>query len=276
MTITPENYHDPDVKREYMSHSQWKSWLDCAARTAAEIAGTWKREPTEAMLVGSYVDRALTYPEGFEAFLEANEAEIFDSKGRKYAAYQNADAMIERVNADPVWADMKKAAKFQSIMMGEIAGVPWLYMADLIIDAKGNETVLDLKTAASFEDDWARGVDGRSIKTHWIDAAGYWRQLAVGRHLFAVSHDGVFPMCGVIGVKKPTAKGRPAGLGLWGMVNSIRFETEIARIEELTPKVMACKRGEVPLPKCGKCDYCLSVSTLENEMEAASGRPWTE
>jgi hypothetical protein len=276
MRVTPENYHTPEVKREYMSHSQWKSWLECPARTKAEIAGTWKREPTEAMLVGSYVDRALTYPEGFDAFVEANRGEIFDSKGKKYAAFQNADVMIARLQADPTWQDMVKVSKMQPIMAGEIAGVKWLYMADIMSTAKGNELLLDIKTAADFEESWGKDpAGGRFLKLHWIDAAGYWRQLAVGRELFIQTY-GATPQCGIIGVKKPSKLGRPSGVGLWVLDSLIRFDMEIARITELTPKVMAWKMTDKPVPKCGVCDYCFGVSTLEDEKEAVSGRVWTE
>lgn len=275
VNITPENYHSLEVKKAWMSHSQWKSWLECPARTKAELAGTWMREPTEAMVVGSYVDRALTYPDQFEAFVEANRPEIFDSKGKKYAAFQNADTMIERVQADPVWNRLMKIGKTQEILTGSIADMPWLYMADLLCDAEGAEMVLDLKTAADFEDGWTRDEHGKNVKVHWIDAAGYWRQLAVGRRLFEESH-GITPVCGIVGVKKPSKLGRPSGVGLWIMEDSARLEAEIERIKALTPKVRAWKEGTERAPKCGVCDYCFSVSTLDDEKVAPSGRAWTE
>lgn len=275
MIVTPENYHTPEVKKKYMSSSQWKSWLRCPAATKAEIEGRYKREPTEAMLVGSYVDRALTSPDDFEAFVEENRAEIYGSKG-KYAAFVAADAMIDKVKADPVWQSMAKLAKFQEIMEGNIYGEPWLYMADMMIVGEGNDTLLDLKTASGFDEDWGKdSASGKYVKLHWIDAWGYWRQLAVGRHLYIQKY-GVAPVCGIIGVKKPSSKDKPVGLGLWSMTDTLRFESELARIGELTPKVMQWKSGEVPAPACGTCDYCLSVSTLDDEKEAVSGRLWTE
>ena len=55
MILTPENYFSPEADREYMSVSQYKSFLKCEAAAYAELTGEWQREEKEAFLVGHYV-----------------------------------------------------------------------------------------------------------------------------------------------------------------------------------------------------------------------------
>ena len=176
-------------------------------------------------------------------------------------------------------------------MEGVIGGIPWLYMSDLQMEAKTGETIIDLKTACDFEDDWARAYCGppvepmtwtnwsnpkffRNQKVSWIDAAGYWRQLAVGRELFKQTRK-ADPVCAIIGVRKPSTEERPIGLGLWVMDDTARLDAEIRQIEVMLPMVMEWKNGEEEPPKCWLCDYCLGISSLENEQVAVSERSYT-
>lgn len=272
--VTPANYHDPETKRVFMSHSQWRNWNTCAAATRAEIFNGYQPRKTTALIVGGYVDRALTSPEDFARYCEEFKTDIYGAKGGKLADFKKADLLIERLEKDPAWRDIVKSAKKQVVMQGQIAGVDWLYMSDLQIESKAGETIIDLKTAADFEDDWVKDVNGKNVKVGWIDAAGYWRQLAVGRELFHQTHK-TDPVCAIIGAKKPVTEDRPVGLGLWVMDDVVRLSEEIRQIERLTPLVMSWKSGAVPAPACGKCDYCLSQSTLEVEQVAVSERQYT-
>lgn len=272
--IEAKTYHSLENKRTHFSASQWRSWMECEARTLAYIKGEWVQPKTEALLVGSYVDRALTAPDELDAWIQENRDEVFDAKGKKYAAFNNADRMIERVKADEFWQQLAKVGKFQDVIEGEIGVTKWAYMADVLIDAPSNATLLDLKTTADFDDDYMRDESGKWTKGHWIDAAGYWRQLAIGRHLFKQRY-GVVPLCGIVAAKKPSSKDKPIGLGMWVMDNELRLMGEISRIEELLPRVVAVKGGEFPPTKCGKCDYCLSKSSFGEEQVAVSGRAFT-
>lgn len=272
--VTPANYHDAETKRQYMSHSQWSGWLTCASATRAEIFDGYQPRKTAALIVGGYVDRALTSPEDFQGYCEEFRDDIFGAKGGKLADFKKADILIDRIEKDPAWQDIIKAGAKQVVMQGVIAGVDWLFMSDIQIERKGRETLLDLKTAADFEDDWVKDVNGKNVKINWIDVMGYWRQLAVGRELFMQTR-GSEPVCAIVGAKKCVTEDRPVGLGLWVLEDSVRFSNEVKRIVELTPEVMAWKNGTKPAPACGKCDYCLSKSTLEVEQLAVSEREYT-
>jgi hypothetical protein len=274
MNITSANYHDMATKREYMSHSQYRNWLTCAAATRAEIFDGYQPRKTDALIVGGYVDRALTAPEELMAYIEQYKDDIYGKKGGKLAAFVKADMLIDRLEKDATWQTIAKASKKQVVMQGVIAGVNWLYMSDLQIERNGQETVIDLKTACDFEEDWVKDCAGRSVKVNWIDAAGYWRQLAVGKELFRQTHKAE-AVCAIIGAKKPVTDDRPVGLGLWVLDDATRLSEEIRQIERMTPLVMSWKDGSVPAPACGKCDYCLSKSSLDVEQVAVSQRDYT-
>jgi hypothetical protein len=301
MTITPANYHSLAVKRETMSNSQWKQWIECAAATKAEMDGHLVRldtaseaavtaakaqgkivtVPTEALLVGSYVDRAVTVPTELQSWCDEHAEDVFKAaraKGAppaKRAAFETADAIIARVKADPMFAKITANCAAQVVFQGRIGDENWLYMADWVDTSKN--VLLDFKTAASFEAKWCEEEllwDGewrrRNVRVEWYDAAGYWRQLAVGRELYFQTH-GVYPLCGIVAATKQD----PPNLGLWLLDNDLRMEREVGHIKNLTAEVFAWKRGTVPPPACGDCEWCRAQSGFASERDGVSGRMFT-
>lgn len=269
--VTHSNYHSLPVKAEYMSHSQWRGWLECAAAQKAALAGKYQRKTTEALLVGSYVDAALTTPELFQAWKDEHRDEIMMKSGKEMMkCFRDADVFIDRVQSDPVFKQIQTNAKSQVVLHGTIAGVQWLFMADWIMTSKGSVAILDLKTTKSFESEWCTSMS-KNIKAEWYEAAGYWRQLSVGRHLYNQSEK-VTPSAGIVAV----AKQDPPALGVWVFEDEERFNSEIRRIEELTPMVMSWKSGEVEAPGCGECAWCRSQSSFAVEHLAVSARAYTE
>jgi hypothetical protein len=94
------------------------------------------------------------------------------------------------------------------------------------------------------------------------------------KELFRQTHKAE-AVCAIIGAKKPVTDERPVGLGLWVLDDATRLSEEIRQIERMTPLVMSWKDGSVPAPACGKCDYCLSKSSLDVEQVAVSQRDYT-
>ena len=288
MNITPENYHSIEVKREWLSHSQYRRWLECGAAMKAELDGKYTPPMTEALMVGQYVDRAVTVPTEFDAWCKAHEGEIASAKtGKKYAAFAKADALIARVQGDELYWAVVEGCKAQVVLQGEIGKVPWLYMADFLREDAKTATLLDFKTAKGFGDEWTieevnMGSEYRTVRTRvpWYDAAGYWRQLSVGRFLFHQQHS-VFPLCGILAASKPPpddflGKPRPCGLGAWYLPEGeLRFDREISQIKNRLTDIMAWKRGDVPAPACGECDWCRSQSNWGKQQRGKSGRTWT-
>lgn len=252
--------------------------MTCADAKKAEIEGRYKRETTEAMLVGNYVDNALTSPQKFEAWCSEHSGDIF-GKSKKYKAFETADALIARVQNDPLYKAITEKAQAQVTLEGEIAGERWIYIADWIIEGDGWAQVLDLKTARNFDDDWGtqeepdyegQSMQRRNRKLPWYDAMGYWRQLAIGRELYR-QMKGITPVCGIVAATKQD----PIALGTWVMEYEMRFEREIGNICRRMPEVKGWKDGTIPTWKCGTCEWCRSQTTLEPEHVAVSGRSWT-
>jgi hypothetical protein len=270
MDITHENYHSLPVKQAHYSNSQFKQWLSCGAATKAMLAGAYVQETTDAMLVGSFVDAALTTPHLFGKWKEDHAEQISLKKGGLKAPFEMGITMIDRVMKDQAFKQITTQAKGQVVLHGTIAGKPWLYLADWIMDTKTGPVLLDLKTTANFESQWAVCF-GKNVKIEWYDAWGYFRQLSIGRELYHQMH-GVYPQCGIVAVTKQD----PPALGVWVMEDTDRMEGEIRRIEELMETVDSWKSGEVEPPACGTCAYCRAQSSFGVERLAVSARPYTE
>ena len=85
--LTNENYFAPESSQSYMSVSQFKSFLDCEARTMAELNGEYHKATTDSLLIGSYVD---AFFEGtLQSFISAHpEMQIISSSG--YSVIKNS------------------------------------------------------------------------------------------------------------------------------------------------------------------------------------------
>ena len=106
MQLTQNNYHSLEANQHYYSSSQIKSFLDCPARTMAELSGEYTRPYSQALLVGSYVDAYFDGVDEFERFV-SEHPEILKRDGSLKAEYVKADEMIARAMQDEVFTDRK-------------------------------------------------------------------------------------------------------------------------------------------------------------------------
>lgn len=305
--MTHKDYHSQENETRYMRNSQYKNWLRCQAETLAVLRGEWERPITDALLVGSMVDAALTTPEDYPQWKTDHAADILGKNGKTLAAYVGAEAMIERVKADLIYRDIVASAESQVILTGTIGDHEWSYMADWIVKGKTNPVILDLKTCPDFAPTWAvQEEPGATMTEHiynnkrvpWYDAKGYWRQLAIGRHLYHQMH-GVWPVCGLLAVSKPKKRQYLGGreqLGAIGLqtvylvghpdeiadghhvwtTQIARCEREIARLVNDMVHIGPVKAGLTPATGCGDydgdCEYCRSKSTFERQNVGVSMR----
>ena len=82
--ITEETYFSKENELKFCGSSQIKSFMDCEARTMAKINGEWEEEPSTALLVGSYVDSAVS---GTLDIFKAKHPEILKKDGSLKAEY---------------------------------------------------------------------------------------------------------------------------------------------------------------------------------------------
>ena len=60
MKLTEKNYYGKESNQQFMSVSQYKSFVKCEAMAIAEINGTYERPKSKALLLGSLFDELLT------------------------------------------------------------------------------------------------------------------------------------------------------------------------------------------------------------------------
>lgn len=126
LELNEQNYYSSEMNMKYVSASQYKMFFNpytdcCEAAALAEIRGEYERPVTDSLLIGSYVDEALTGDlEGFkkehpELFLTRGE-----NKGELKANYKQAEKMISRARADKLFMSYVSGGEHQVIMTGEI------------------------------------------------------------------------------------------------------------------------------------------------------------
>jgi hypothetical protein len=268
MTITTENYHAPEANRQYMSNSQYKSWIDCAAKQAAIMRGEWVEDEKEALLVGSYVDRAILTPDELPAFIERNKDSIQTKKGEPRAAFAIADKMIQRVKRDDLFMGSLDGCH-QEVVAWEMFGIQWRAMFDAVDPDRG--TLVDLKTVRDFALQWNADM---KMKLPFYESWNYWRQLAVYREGYKSKY-GDYPTITAIAA---VSKHEHPRLKVIQFDNVERFARELDKIEVNLPQIIAyrdealSRAGAVVLPRCEECDYC--AETGEAKMELAESLVW--
>ena len=172
MKLTSGNYYGPKASKEFMSVSQWKAFNKCEAMAMAELNGEYERPKSKALLLGSFVDEMLTgtkksqikfvcgnFSELFQksgklsklddaarmAVVTDYFADIFNADNKPYAEIVQALETIARIKKQPLMMQHFKS-KHQTIMTGEIAGVPFKIKMD---NYKPDEFIADCKYMAS-------------------------------------------------------------------------------------------------------------------------------
>jgi len=263
MNINTENYHAPEANRQYMSNSQYKGWMDCAAKQAAIMRGEWVEGEREALLVGSYVDKAILTPAELPAFIERNKDSIQTKKGEPRAAFAIADKMVERVKRDDLFMGSLDGCH-QEVVTWEMFGVPFRAMFDAVDPNRG--TLVDLKTVRDFALTWNAAA---SMKLPFYESWNYWRQLAIYREGYKSKY-GDYPTITAIAA---VSKHEHPRLKVIQFDNAERFARELDKIEVNLPQIIAYRDEAlsraviVVLPRCEDCDYC--AETGEAKMELA-------
>jgi len=264
MQLTRDNYHSTDANQQYMSVSQFKGWADCPARKRAELAGQWEDEDRTALLVGSYVDLALTgTPEELDAWTLAHGGDVFLKSGKaKKAPFVNADAMIAKARNDSLFMEYL-TGEHQVILTGMLYDIEWRCMID-VLDIEANRYV-DLKTTANMaEYTWS---NVHRARVPFYEAFNYWMQLAVYKELIDYNYN-VRPEAYIAALSKQ----EPPDIDIFVFANYDRFQEELACIGRVIDKVIAWKAGDVDAPACGRCAYCRSIKTA-SVVEAANLPP---
>ena len=251
MKLTNENYYSVEANKHYMSVSQLKNFIGtpflkgCEKRALAEINGEYEREKTTSLLVGSYVDAALTGgAEELEKFILENPQIISSkgaTKGQLKTDYKQADLMIDRVKRDKFFMRTLEG-QHQVIMTGEIFGVPFKIKIDNLAD----KAIVDLKTCESLTKIYY--AEGRRM--NFIEYHNYILQGAIYQEIVRQNTGKTLPF-----FLSCVSKEKVPDLGVFQIDNETLAEC-LASLEDDIKYVQMIKNGEVEPRECGCCDYC--------------------
>lgn len=242
-TLTADNYYSTEADREYFSASQVKSFLDCEARTMAELNGEWPGPSGTALLVGLFVDAYFEGPESFEAFCDEHP-EIMKRDGTFKADFDKACIMIERAKEDDLFMEYMDGEK-QTIKTGTIDGVPFKCKFDVY---RPGDRIVDLKTTRDMEPKYKPGEGRLSFADYWL-----WPfQMAIYQHI-----EGNRLPCYLAVITKED----PPDIAVI-QVEQSKMDAEMEFVREKLPRFDAIKRGLIEPDRCGRCAYCRATKTL--------------
>lgn len=247
MNLTQENYYGQGSNHAYMSVSQFKAFQKCEAAALAELNGEYTPERGRALLLGSYVDEALTgTEESFAQFRVENLSELFKKNGDPYADIVQADEAIARAKQQPLIVEYLSGEK-QKIFTGEIAGVPVKGKLDIY---REGERIVDLKYVASHR--------SPNLFENVVDYWNYTLQGAFYVELVRQATGKTLPFYLILITKEKPAHFAVVELDQFDM------DAELDKAKALLPRYQAIKNGEIPPERCEaySCDYCTETKIL--------------
>lgn len=246
MILNDENYYSVEADREYLSVSQYKSYLKCEAATIAQLKEEYERPTNEAFLIGSYVhsfnDNTL------EQFKEEHP-EMYSStgktKGQLKSTFQTANKMIEALKNDSICMKFLEGEK-ELIITGELFGIKWKGKVDSINLEKGYFT--DLKTTKSIH----QKTNGLSF----IENYDYISQMAIYRELIKQQYGkDLIPY--IVAVEK---NDNPLKAVI--KVDERYTLPKLEEIEYNLERIKTLRSGDVEPVGCGECEYCRKNSKV--------------
>lgn len=249
--ITEETYFSKENELKYCGSSQIKSFMDCEARTIAKINGEWKEETTTSLLVGSYVDAAVS---GTLDIFKAKHPEIFKKDGTLKSEYIKADYILNRIERDELF--MKYiSGDHQAIMTGEIANVPIKIKIDSYFPDK---VIVDLKCVKDFEPVWNNET---KIKENFIDYWRYTLQGALYQEIVRQNTGKRLPFY-IAAVTKETEP----DIAVLGIPDE-ELDKQLEIIKEILPRINNIKNEIIEPIRCEKCNYCKFTKKLTSVID---------
>lgn len=243
MILTNENYFDLENQMKYFGASQFKSFMDCEARTMAELKGEYEREPSTALLVGSYVD---AHFEGALDLFQAKHPELFKRDGNLKSDYVQAEAIVNRIEQDEMFMRYM-GGQPQVIKTGKLFGYDWKIKIDSYHPGKA---IVDLKVMKDFEPIYVPELG----KVNFIEAWKYDFQGAI----YQAIEGNNLPFIIAAATKQKDA----TDIGLF-QVPQYKLDSALKIIEHFIDHFADVKSGLVEPKRCEKCAYCRMTKKLK-------------
>ena len=279
MKLTNKNYYGPEASREFMSVSQFKSFMRCEAMAMAELNGEYERPKSKALLLGSFVDEMLTgtkksriqfvldnYTELFQksskiykfddagriAYATDYFDDLFSADNKPYAEIVQALETIARIKKQPLMMRHFKS-KHQTIMTGEIAGVPFKIKMD---NYKPDEFIADCKYMASLR--------SPNLFEPMVEYYGYDLQMAVYQEIVYQNTGKRLPVYLDIATKESTPHLAVA------QISQHDLDEALDKVKSLAPRFQAIKNGEIEPERCDEydCHYCTETHIITEPVDS--------
>jgi hypothetical protein len=246
--MTDKQYFSEKQQKEYITSTQIKTYLECPLKFQATINGVFKEEPNEAMILGSYIEKALTG--GLDDFIEENKDIIYKKKGEgKLIGFVRADELVEELKKDKELMKLLKG-KNQEVYFGEIRGHKVMCKVDSLLADK----LVDLKYMADFN---GRFDSNESRFKEWWELYRYDLQMALYHTI--LRQNGIIVPPYIVAITKE----QPADKGLFEFSNAtLNKQKEL--INDVIDEIVVAKNPKAKVRGCGKCNYCKSLKTFGN------------
>lgn len=272
MKLTDSNYYGSEANKEYCSASQYKDFIGfplkhgCEERALKTISGEYKEETSKAMLMGSILD-ALWENDDPEYILERFPDCVSTrgaTKGQLKAEYQSVLAMYQRTLREEKFCAYMSGDK-QTIMTGEIEGLPFKIKIDSYLDGKA---ITDLKTTQTLDRMFRYYIPDSGERLPFYLAYGYDTQLAIYREIVR-QNTGNTLNCYLACVDK-----KPHPICEVIELPQKLLDEALERVKGNCETIIMLKSGEVSPSRCeqSECDYCRDthvctvISTSEFEL----------
>lgn len=244
--LVEENYFELENEKKYCGSSQIKSFMECEAKAMAKLKGEWEEEPSKALLVGSYVDAAVS---GTLDVFKAKHPEILKKDGTLKAEFIQADYILNRIEKDELF--MKYiSGDHQTIMTGEIANVPIKIKIDSYFPDKA---IVDMKCVKDFAPVWN---DKTKVKENFVDYWKYTLQAALYQEIVRQNTGKRLPFF----IAAVTKENEP-DLALLSIPDEV-LDIELEKVKEILPRIYNLKQELISPDRCESCDYCKFTKKL--------------
>ena len=279
MKLTGRNYYSKEANVSFMSVSQFKAVRNCEAAALAELKGEYERPKSKALLLGSFVDEILTgtkktrikfilenreelfqrsskisklSDEELAELLSARLFDVFSSDNKPYAEIVQALETVAKVKKQPLMMKHFRS-RHQTIMTGEIAGVPFKIKMD---NYKPGEFISDGKYMASLR---SPNMFEPMVK-YW----GYDIQGAVYQEIVRQNTGKRLPFFLDIATKEV-----PSHLAV-AQINQFDLDEALEIVKTFAPRYEAIKKGEIEPERCGEygCSFCTETGIITEPIDS--------
>lgn len=252
MNLTDATYYSLEADREYMSNSQLKNWMKCAAAEKARQSGEYIEPEATHFIGGRFAHLLALEPEKRESFIAENPGR-FTLKGTVRAEFSWIEPAIEAMNRQPVFAGMLANGTHEVTIEFTLGGIMWKCRIDNL--RADDDQFDDLKFMRDFADSWSKT---ERAYVPWWQSYDYRQQMAIYREAIRQEY-GKTCTPNLIGVTKQD----PPDFDWIQFRDADALAASLANVEAVLPMVVAWKSGDETAPRCESCRYCRATKQIK-------------